>query len=218
MKECKKRNIPEDEIGNGEFLIYYETVMEELSSWLNILQTYQDISITPVTVFTEYVLNSDYGFLKSYKVNFGSDASALDLELVDLSQVPTIGNLTSGTPNRISIYPKDDGLHYVYLYPLSGFTGTLRIFYKQLSYISAGGGAGASLAGTSVLADRYFGLLVEGLLAQMFDDKMSIFMIKLQNASYLNATPTKGNIDYSLGGIDDDTPDNGFSKNFNGEC
>ena len=218
MKECNNRKIPEMEIGDGEFKIYYDIVKDELFKELNIAVAKQEITITAVTSYTEYALDSVYGGLVSHElVLTGSDNIGNGLEIKNYEEMPISGNLTSGTPNRIAIYAKSDGLHYVYLYPLSGYAGTLTIIYKLLSEIEAGAGASADLTKSIAIPLQYQYLLIQGIMAQLFGDLYQVYYANLENAKYYRAVPTKGQIYYSFGGLNDDDIDNGYSKNWNGE-
>ena len=178
------------------------TVSEMLSE-LSISELTTDIAITPVTEYTEYALPATYGGLRSIEMIFtGEEAGLARLELTPIEEMPTVGtSLISGTPNRIAIFPKNDSLHYAYLYPLSGFTGTLRIRYKVAHNISAGEGASASLSGTVLIPPQYISLLITGILSQLLPELEQKYRFLLSEAIYLNATPSKGNINYSLGGF-----------------
>ncbi len=202
-RESAKLKQPTLEVEQGEFLLYYQTIMAEILSELSVSELTQDISITPVTVYTEYDLNANYGGLRNFEIIFtGEEAGLARLELTPIEEMPTAGtSLISGTPNRIAIFPSNDGLFHVYLYPLSGFTGTLRIRYKLLQDIEAGAGVEADLSGDVPLPIQYKSLLITGILSMLMSEFIAEYRFKLENAPYLNATPSKGNIDYTLGGF-----------------
>lgn len=218
MAECRRRGVPELEIGNGEFKVYYDLVMNEITTALRIQYTTQDITLTAVTVYTEYALNSSFGGLVNYELVVPSGGQPQFPEFKDISEMPTAGDLTAGSPNSIAIFPKGDGLHYVYLYPLVSVAGTLRIRYKLNFAVSNGATSDYDLTAEDlILPNEYFDLMLTGMMYQLFPDTYPVFKAKLLEAPHYSPTPTKGFISYSLGGYDDDTPDNGFSKNFNGE-
>ncbi len=217
IRETKRRGEPEIVFGDGEFKVMYDLIKDEIFKELNISELTQDITLTPVTVYTDYALPAAYGGLVGREIVFTGN-SAYQIELKNINEMPTEGNLTSGTPNRMAIFVKNDGLHYVYLYPLAGFSGTLTIRYKVISEISAGGGAAQSLSGNIAVPFIYQFLLIDGIMAQLFPDMSELYYQKLQNAVYYRAVPTKGIVEYSFGGLSDEDFDNGFSKNFNGEC
>ena len=217
-RETKMRQLPEMGLGDGEFTVYYEMVSEEIYKALNINDLSTDISLTPVTVFTEYALPASYGGLKSHQlVMSGSSSNRIGLEIISMEQMPTVGNLVSGQPNRMAIYAKSDGLYYVYLYPLVSVAGTLTIRYKRSMEITDGAGSGADLTKSVEVPRVYQSLLLDGILAQLIPDLEAKYMMKLAQAVQDRPIPNKGEIEYNFGGLEDDDIDNGFSKNFNGE-
>ena len=222
LRQCRVRNIPEIKIGNGEFQVYHQMAWERIARELNVSRLSTTLTLTPVTVYTEYVLPASYGGYISHELTLtGSNTVGSKLDLMHFEEMPTAGNLVSGTPNRFAIYIKDDGLSYVYLYPLTGFAGEFKLWYKNQPEIANGAGAGATL-GTGIGANTFDvprdlqRLLINGILAELFPDLMQKWEIDLDNARYLRTTPTKGEISYNLGGLDDDDPDHGYSKNFEG--
>ncbi len=205
MRECANRKIPQTEIQNGEFKLMYDIVQHEIFRKLNIADADVDIAITPVSVFTEYALPANYGSLRSYECVF-SDTKVI-LELKDRSEMFTKGSLAQGTPNAICIYAKSDGLHYVYLNPLSGFTGTLTIRYKLLSDINDGGGAGESLSAATVLPVQFKHLLLHGIMGELLPDMKQQYYVYLQDAVGDRAVPVKATMNYQLGFDDEDDND-----------
>ena len=173
--------------------------MSEILSELNIGELTDNIAISPVTTYTVYPLPSTYGGLKSYE-GILSDTS-IDLELVDITELPTVGELKQGTPNRLAIFPTTAGLYNLYLYPLSGFTGVISIRYKLIHAIGAGEGAGADLSGNTSLPTQYRNLLIAGIVAQLIPDLENKYRFLLDQAIGYNATPTKGSTEYNLGGF-----------------
>lgn len=217
MAESRRRREPELEIGNGEFKVYYDLTMNDILNEIRMFRITQDISLTPVTVYTEYALANSFSGLINYEMVIPSGGNTQYPEYKDISEMPTAGDLTAGSPNSIAIFPKGDGLHYVYLYPLVSVAGTLRVRYYTNHLINNGETSDADLTDTIPVPNEYMNLLITGLMAQLFPDMYPLFIAKIQDAKFLSPTPTKGNINYSLGGFEDDTPDNGHSKNFNGE-
>jgi len=218
MREAKRRKEEYTELGRGEFKVMYDMVVAEVYKRLSIEDLSTDISITPTTVFTEYALPASYGGYRSHEFLITSGGqSARGLEITDINEMPTIGNLISGTPNKLAIYAKSDGLYYAYLYPLSGFTGTLKIKYKRVQEINAGAGAGVDLTDDVEVPRIYQSLVMDGIMAQIYPDMLNYYEAKLDQAIYDRPNPTKGQIAYNFGGLNDDDIDNGFSKNFNGE-
>lgn len=197
MRETTARQIPQTEIGDGEFKLMYDIVQHELFRKLNISDAQADIAITPVSEFTEYALPSTYGGLRSYQLSFNN--SSTSLELKDRTELPLSGNLAQGTPNRIAIYAKGDGLHYVYLYPLSGFTGTLTVRYKLLSDINDGGGANEALTVSTVLPVQYKHLLLHGIMGELIPEMKAQYYEYLQDAIGDRAVPVKATTNYNLG-------------------
>ena len=216
MVEKKRRKEPETKIGDGEFNVYYNIVKQEIFQRLSIGYITQTIALTPVTVFTEYALTNTFGGLENYQMTLDDNAS--DLELKNIAELPTTGGLTSGTPNKIAIYAKNDGLHYVYLYPLVSTAGSLAIRYKVTTEISAAFGRGYDLSTLNIEVPlQYQPLLIDGIMGQLFPDMQEIYYQKLKRAEYYRATPVKASLTYDMGGLDGEPFDNGFSKNFNGE-
>lgn len=203
MRESERLKKPTFKLDNGEFLLYYNIIASEILNELSISELTTDITISPVTVYTEYALPATYGGLRNAEIIFsGEEAGLARLELTPIEEMPTAGtSLISGTPNRMAIFPKNDGLYYVYLYPLSGFAGTLRIRYKVVHRIDAGSGASASLVGNVLIPLQYINLLMTGILAQLLPELEQKYRFLLSEAAYLNATPSKGSIDYNLGGF-----------------
>jgi hypothetical protein len=197
MRECNTRKVPQTEISNGEFKLMYDIIQHEIFRKLNITDADIDIAITPVSVFTEYALPSNFGSLRSYECVFSN--TKVDLELKDRTEMPTGGSLAQGTPNRISIYPKSDGLHYVYLYPVSGFTGTLTVRYKLLTDINDGGGANEDLSKSTVLPIQYKHLLLHGIMGELFSDMKPAYYAYIDDANGDRAVPVKPTTNYQLG-------------------
>ena len=224
-RQCRMRNITPEVIGAGEFKLWYEIISDRLFRDLNITDLSTTISLTPVTVFTEYALPSTFGGLRGYELSFSNSSSVINnLDIVEIGNIPRLGSLAQGIPNKMSIYTKSDGLFYVTLYPLVANSGSLRIMYKRLTEIgnavSTGGvgtGTATSLTGTVELPIVYQHLLLYGILAQVFPDLEGKFEAMVARAIYDRPNPNKGGLSYNLGGLDDEDIDNGFSKNFNGE-
>lgn len=223
MREAKRRKEEYVELGRGEFKVMYETVVDELYRKLSIEDLSVTISITPVTVFTEYALPSSYGGYRSHEFLITSGGqSARGLEIVSMDTIPTLGNLISGTPNKMAIYQKSDGQYYVYLYPLSSFSGSLKIRFKRIQEISEGasaiGGIPIDLSDIDFTVPRtYQALVMDGIMAQIYPDMLPWYEQRLEQAIYERPTPNKGEVAYNFGGLNDDEVDNGFSKNFNGD-
>ena len=216
MVESRRRKEPEIAWGDGEFKVMYDIVKDEIFKELNIAELTTDISLSIVTVYTDYALPATFSGLISREIVFTGN-SAYDIELKNMAEMPTNGSLVSGTPNRMAIFVKNDGLHYVYLYPLAGFSGTLTIRYKVLSEISGGGGAGQVLSGNIAVPLQYQILLIDGIMAQLFPDMSQLYYEKLEKAIYYRAVPTKGVVEYSFGGLSEEDFDDGRSKNWRGE-
>lgn len=219
MREAKRRKEEYVELGKGEFKVMYDTVVDEIYRKLSIQDLSTTISITPVTVFTEYALPASYGGYRSHEFLITSGGqSARGLEITSINDMPTIGNLISGTPNRLAIYPKSDGLYYVYLYPLSGFSGSLKINYKRVQGIGVPPNRSVDLADIGFeVPVTYQSLVMDGIMAQIYPDMFAMYQAKLDQAIYERPTPNKGEIAYNFGGLNDEEVDNGFSKNFNGD-
>ena len=202
-RESAKLGQEQKRVEAGEFTLFYEIVLQEILEELSLNESTQEIAISAVTVFTEYALNGGYSALRNYQLIFtGEDATSPMLELTPMDEMPTAGVLVAGTPNRISIYPKDDGLYYVYLHPLSAYAGTLTIRYKTITAITAGGGNDASLTGSVPLNTKYNNLIQLGILSMLMPEFQAEYMARLDHfKGGHDATPTKGNIDYSLGGF-----------------
>jgi hypothetical protein len=199
-RESERLQQPTYIVEHGEFKLYHDTIMNEILSELNINELSENIAITPVTTYTVYPLPSVYGGLKGYECVFND--SLISLELVDISEVPTVGDLTQGTPTKLAIFPTTAGLYNAYLYPLSGFTGVLSIRYKLLHAISAGEGVEASLTGNLNLPAQYVNLLITGILSMLMPEFEPKYRYMLDNAPLLNAVPTQGSTDYNLGGYE----------------
>ena len=218
QRQCRVRNIPEIEIGNGEFKIYFDMAWERIARELNVTRLFTTLTLIPVTVYTEYALPATYGGYISHELTLtGANSVGSKLSLQHFEEMPTSGDLVSGTPNRFAIYTKNDGLSYVYLYPLTGFNGELKVWFKYQPEISDGAGAGATLATINFEVPRDLQrLLINGILAELFPDMQPKWEMDLENAKYSRTIPTKGEISYNLGGLDDDDPDHGYSKNWEG--
>jgi hypothetical protein len=188
--ESERLQQPTYIVEHGEFKLYHDTIMNEILSELNINELSENIAITPVTTYTVY----------GYECVFND--SLISLELVDISEVPTVGDLTQGTPTKLAIFPTTAGLYNAYLYPLSGFTGVLSIRYKLLHAISAGEGVEASLTGNLNLPAQYVNLLITGILSMLMPEFEPKYRYMLDNAPLLNAVPTQGSTDYNLGGYE----------------
>ena len=197
MRESAVRKVPQTEIGDGEFKLMYDVVQHEIFRKLNITDAETEIAITPVSVFTEYALPATFGGLRSFDLSFNDTQT--QLELKDRTELTTSGNLVQGTPTKIAIYAKADGLHYAYLSPVSGFTGTLTIRYKLLSDINDGGGANEDLSVATILPVQYKHLLLHGIMAELFSDMKQIYYGYLQDAVGDRAVPVKAVTNYQLG-------------------
>ena len=199
-RESARLNQPTLTVEQGEFKLYHDTIMNEILSELNINELTENISITPVTTYTVYPLPSVYGGYRSHE--FVVSDSILSLELVDITEVPTVGELSQGTSTKLAIFPTTAGLYNAYLYPLSGFTGVLSIRYKLLHAISAGEGVEAVLTGNVNLPAQYINLLITGILSMLMPEFEPKYRFMLDNALLLNAVPTKGKTEYNLGGYE----------------
>ena len=197
MRECERRKIPEGHIGNGEFYLFYDLVVDEIHRALNIVDITTEIAVTPVTVFTEYALPSTYGAFRSARLIF-SDTQT-DLVLVDINEIPYAGTPAQGTPTRLAIYTKIDGLSYATLSPVSGFTGTLHVRHKYITPIRAGNEAGADLSPSITIPKQYTHLLLHGIMAQLFPDMEQKYYTLLGDASKDRSTPVKATTNYQLG-------------------
>lgn len=217
-RQCRQRGLQPEVIGAGEFKLWYDLVADRIYRDLNIEELSTTINLTPVTVFTEYVLPATFGGLRGYQLAFSNSSTAINkLDIVPIGQIPRLGSLATGIPNRMSIYAKSDGKYYVTLYPLVANTGNLFITFKRATEITNSSGTGSSLADAVELPRTYHSLLLQGLLAQIFPDMIGQFELSLQRAIYDRPIPSKDEITYNLGGLEDEDIDNGFSKNFNGE-
>jgi hypothetical protein len=197
MAECTRRKIEEPEIGDGEFLLYYDLVIDEIHRELNIVDVTTEIAVTPVTVFTEYALPVTYGAFRSAKLIFSETET--ELELVDFNEIPFAGTPAQGTPTKIAIYQKTDGLSYATLSPVSGFTGTLHIRHKYITPINAGGGASPTMTTALSIPNQYKALLLHGLMGQLFPDMEQKFYAFLEKAKGDRSTPVKATTNYELG-------------------
>jgi len=218
-RQCRMRGMQPEIIGDGEFYLFYNIVIDQLYRDLNIEEITTTISLTPVTVFTEYVLPASYGMLRGYELTFSNDATSMNnLDIVPIGQIPRLGNLVQGVPTKMAIYAKSDGKYYVSLYPLAGNSGTLRITYKRIAEIAdIDNGTSTTITGDIELPRVYHHLLLKGVLAQVFPDLQAEFQFAVRQAIYDRPDPSKGGFTYNLGGLDDEDIDNGYSKNFNGE-
>lgn len=197
MRETAARKMPQTEIQNGEFKLMYDIVVQEIFRKLNISDITTEIAITPVTVLTEYALPSSYGGLRSYECTFND--TKVNLELVDINELPTAGDLTQGTPTKIAIYVKSDGLSYVYLSPLSGFTGTLKVRYKYVKEIEDGAGSGLGLTAATEMPRIYEHLLIHGIMGELISDMKEQYYVYLKDAIGDRTTPVKATMNYNLG-------------------
>lgn len=219
LRECNARKIDPIELAPREFLSFYEIVLQEIMQELNVYDNTKEISITPVTVFTEYEIGDNFGGLRGYELLLTGGSNAYYPDFVDISELPTTGSLVSGTPNKFAIYAKSDGLYYTYLYPLPSVAGTFKIRYKMVPSISAPTGVTPNLAALSIsVPSAFVPLLIDGILANLLTDMKQKWKVRLANSRSLRPNLSKGNLSYNLGGLDEDEPDNGYSKNWNGIC
>ena len=218
LRQCRLRKISEITIGNGEFKVYFDLVWERIARELSVTRLSTTLSLTPVTVYTEYALPASYGGYISHELTLtGANAVGSKLDLQHFEEMPTAGNLVSGTPDRFAIYTKDDGLSYAYLYPLTGFAGEFKLWFKYQPAINNPLGAGATLGTVNFEVPRDLQrLLINGILAELFIDLMPKWEFDLEQAKYHRTIPTKGEVSYNFGGLDDDEPDHGYSKNWEG--
>lgn len=217
-RQCRQRGLQPELIGAGEFKLWYDIITDRIYRDLNIEELTTTISLTPVTVFTEYALPATFGGLRGYELAFSNSSTSMNnLDIVPIGKIPRLGTLATGIPNRMAIYAKSDGLYYVTLYPLVANSGSLRITFKRATEIANSSGTGASLVSSVEVPRPYHNLLLQGLLAQIFPDMIGQFELSMQRAIYDRPIPSKDEITYNLGGLEDEDIDNGFSKNFNGE-
>lgn len=204
-QQCKLRGIKEDTVQDNTFRLFYELVYNELSIELAIIDSYADVNITPVSVYTEYALPASYGGLRGIEL-FASDGAVInsDLETKSIHELPTLGTLCQGTPESFAIFKSTSNQTWLlYLYPLANFTGSARIRFKYVPLISAT----ASLdIGTIniVIPDIYVMIMLDGIMAQFFPDMRGIFESKINRARLYRANPVKSNFEYELGGYQED--------------
>lgn len=220
LRECKMRNLKPIHLTDGEFAVYYEYVLHDMFKRLNLYdQASQDISLTPVTVFTEYALDDNYGGFKGAEILYNTDTySSRPLEIVPMDRMPTQGSLISGQPNRMAIYLKNDGLYYIYLYPLASVAGTLRIRFKFAPTIESGAGSGADLTKACIVPVTFQGLMLDGIMNKLLPNTewLNTYERGINQALEDRPVPNKGSLDYNLGGLEDDEIDLGYSKNWLG--
>lgn len=216
-RECRRRNITPDIITNGEFLLWYDLVSNRIYEELNVQELTISISLSPVTTFTEYEIGAGFGGLRGYELTFSNNSASMNkLDIVEYANIPKLGQLAVGIPNKMSIYAKADGKYYVTLYPLVGNSGTLSITYKRVVELANGAGAGADIDYAIEMPRVWHPLLLRGLMAQAFPDMEDRFEILLRDSVNKRPNPSKDEITYNLGGFEDEDIDNGYSKNFNG--
>lgn len=220
LRECKMRGLKPMHLKDGEFKVYYDTILEEMFQELNIsVQETVELALTPVTTYTTYTLGDSFGGLVDHEIIYtDSTYSSHPLEIVQMGDLPTTGSLTSGFPNRMAIF-EDDGVYKVYLYPLASKAGTLTVRFKKTIVIEAGAGSGADLTKDCVVPKPYQSVMILGLLSLLlpnteFEGK---YEMGKQKKLEQRPIPNKGRTEYSLGGFDDEDIDRGFSKNWLGE-
>lgn len=216
-RECRRRGVQPEFITNGEFSLWYYIVTNRIFEELNVQELTTYITLTPVTVFTEYEIGSGFGGLRGYELAFSDGSTPITkLDIVEYAQIPKLGQLAVGIPNKMSIYAKADGKYYVALYPLVGNAGELAITYKRVIEIPNGAGTSADLDYDVEMPRVWHPLLLRGLMAQAFPDLEDRFEILLRDSVNKRPNPSKDEITYNLGGFEDEDIDNGYSKNFNG--
>lgn len=199
-QQCLLRNTPEVTIPDNTFKLYFDMTMVEMSAELGITDAIADLSITPVTVYTVYDLGYNFGGLRSTEIiATNGEVITSDLELKYITEVPTVGSLIQGTPSSISIFKNSSDQKFsAYLYPLSGFTGTLRIRYKYIPIISQS--PLSSLGATTLtIPDTYIPTLLDGIMSKVFFDMYDMFRAKLERMRLMRATPVKPSLEYNLG-------------------
>lgn len=212
--EANKRKLPQIDFTDQQFLLMYSNAMVEVSDRLKMLRDFVTISITPVTVFTEYTLAQDYGgFIKAELFDAGGNKIG-DLEEGAYEDISTATNNATAKPMKVIVYA--DGLTYkMVLSPNANFTGSVKLHYLKVSdlYAPSKGatqstpidfnskvGVGYSAVSTTV-PDKYIQGAIYHMLMQIYDDiapKFEAWIYRMK-ASY--AGTKKKATNYKLGGV-----------------
>lgn len=204
-QQCSLRKLPQQSLADGVFRLFFDLVWADMAHELNIQDTTQDITLTPVSVYTVYDLSENFGGLRDSEV-IATDGSVLctQLQLKNIDEVTTLGNLVSGTPNSISIIKKNgSNIYQAYLYPLTAFGGTLRIRFKYVPVIYAGASAVSVGDANLAIPNIFLDVLFDGIMAKLFPDMEAVYRDRLERKKSARAIPVKPTTNYELGGFDE---------------
>jgi hypothetical protein len=203
-QQCKIRGIKEDTIQDNTFKLFYELVYNELSVELAIVDSYADIAITPVSVYTVYNLPATFGGLRGLELYSEDGQVICEPELKQIYELPTIGELSTGAPESYAIFKSTSNQNWsLYLYPLPNFTGRARVRFKFVPAISPTASLDIATVGL-VIPDIYVMIMLDGIMAQMFPDMRPVFEARLNRARLYRANPVAGHFEYQLGGYQED--------------
>lgn len=203
--QCELRGKKEQTIQDNTFRVMYDLAYNELAIELNILDSYIDVPLTPVTAYTVYSLGANFGGLRGYELVSNDDSVIRDyLELKNIDELPTTGSLRTGMPDSYAIFKGTTNQNwYLYLYPLVNFTGSIRIRYKYIPLVATTGILDIGTLSV-VIPDIYVNILLDGIMAQVFPDMRGVFLEKINRAILYRANPVKSNFEYELGGFSDE--------------
>lgn len=210
--ECLKRGVDIVDLANQDKIIasLISEGQREIADRLKILSSWEDITLSAVTTFTTYDLNTN--FLKVDRVELlmaNNNNDAVKLQEVPIQSIPSMGDLLSGTPDRFAIF-NDGGAQYkITFYPLSNAAGTIRVWYYIDPGIYSPSGAssqdwgtfdGITFRGTLKIPRKYIVLLITYMLGKFFPDKQQEFEFKLEREKGNKGNSGRQGISYNLGG------------------
>ena len=211
--ECIKRNVKEVDIPNKIIASSISEGQREIADRLKVLVTYQDITVSAVTTYTTHNLNTNFLKVDRVELYMTDDDNVMELQEVPIQSIPTMGDLSEGTPDSFAIYNDASSQFKITFYPLPDGAGTVRVWYYidpgmySPSGVSAqdwGSFDGSTFSGNLKIPSRYIPLLITYMLGKIFVDKQEEFEYKLTKEKGNKGNSQRKGVLYNLGGYSAD--------------
>lgn len=205
--QCLLRKTQEIDLPNKMIAFLLSQAQQDILNRVKALSTYKDVSLTAVTAFTTYTLETNFGGLKGKPTIEGSE-----LEVVSMEELPTNGTLDTGDPSQAKCAVYHDGTAWkMYLYPLSNSTKTLRYwYYINTGFYSPSGVSaqnwgtfdGKTFTGNLKIPDEYLTALIYYMLGEVFNDFKILYLEEIKRMKGNSAATVKDSLDYNMGNIE----------------
>ena len=202
--ECSKRGIPQIDINDKIIASWISRAQQDLGDRLNLLLTYQDVSLVATSVFTAYPLNSNFGQIERAEIQ------GQKLDIVNADEIDTTSTtLQQGLPAKVAVYNNSAGTYYLITDPLPSQAYTLRVWYKiNTLYYAPSDSAGqnwgtfdgVSFTGDLKIPEKYIEGILLWMKSQWFAEFKNEYEMYIINQKSM-AGRTSAQPGYRLGGV-----------------